>query len=82
MKSVLFCKSNPISFADNNCRILLNVKKKLTIERLSLWNEICCKLNESINVIKEMIDVRVKFKEFQGFGSEEVEGLIETLYID
>ncbi len=51
----------------NNYRMLLNAKNELTIER---W----CKLNDSINVIKEMIDVRDEFKECEGFSREEVEG--------
>ncbi len=41
-----------------------------------------CKLNDSINVIKEMIDVRDEFKECQGFSRDEVEGFIEMLCID
>ncbi len=36
----------------------------------------------SINVIKEMIDVRDEFKECEGFSGEEVEGFIEMLCID
>ncbi len=54
----------------------------LIIEGLSVWNEICCKLNDSINVIKEIVDVRDEFKECQGFSREEVEGFIEMLWID
>ncbi len=50
--------------------------------QLSVWNERCCKLNDNINVIKEMIDVSDEFKECQGFSGEEVEGFIEMLYID
>ncbi len=42
----------------------------------------CCKLNDSINVIKEMVDVRDEFKESQGFRREEVEGFIEMLCFD
>ncbi len=57
------------------------LKNELTIEGLSLWNERCCKLNDSINVIKEMIDVRDEFKECQCF-SRELEGFIEMLCID
>ncbi len=57
-------------------------EKELTIKGLSVWNERCCKLNDSINVIKEMIDVRDEFKECQGFSREEVEGFIEMLCID
>ncbi len=38
--------------------------------------ERCCKLNHSINVIKEMVNVRDEFKESQGFSREEVEGFI------
>ncbi len=41
-----------------------------------------CKLNDSINIIKEMVDVRDEFKECQGFSKEEVEGFIEMLCID
>ncbi len=62
--------------------MLLNAKNELTIEGLSEWNEICWKLNDSINVIKEMVDVRDEFKECQGFSREEVEGFIEMLCID
>ncbi len=47
---------------------------------LEIWNR-CCELNDSINVIKEMIDVRDEFKECQGF-IREVEGFIEMLCID
>ncbi len=55
VKSVAFiCKSNSISCAGNNYRMLLNAKNELTIDGLSVWNEICCKFNDSINVIKEM----------------------------
>ncbi len=39
-------------------------------------------MNDSIDVIKEMIDVRDEFIECQGFTREEVEGFIEMLYID
>ncbi len=67
------CKTNPMSCAGNNYRMLLNAKNKLIIEGLSLWNERCCKLNDSINVIKEMVDVRDEFIECQGFSREEVE---------
>ncbi len=52
------CKPNPTFCAGNNYSMLLNAKDELTIEGLSVWNERCCKLNDSINVIKEMIDVR------------------------
>ncbi len=38
------------------------LKQELTIEGLSVWNE-RCKLNNSINVINEMIDVRDELKE-------------------
>ncbi len=62
--------------------MLLNAKNELIIEGLSVRNERCCKLNDSINVIKEMIDVRGEFKECQGFSKEEVEGFIEMLCID
>ncbi len=62
--------------------MLLNAKNQLTIEELSVWNERCCKLNDSINVIKEMIDVRDEFKECQGFIREKMEGFIEMLCID
>ncbi len=62
-----------------NYRMLLNDKNELTVEGLSVWNESCCKLNNSINIIKEMIGVRDKFKECQGFSREQVEGYFETL---
>ncbi len=55
MKTVDFiCKSNPMSCAGNNYRMLL----------------------------KEMVDLRDEFKEYQGFGREDVEGFIEMLCID
>ncbi len=74
MTSVAYiCKSNPMSCAGNNYKMLLNAKNELTIERLSVWNERCCKLNDSINVIKEMVDVRNEFNECQGFSREVVE---------
>ncbi len=57
-------------------------KNELRIEGLSLWNERCCKLNYSINVIKEMVFVRDEFREYQCFSREEVEGFIEMLCID
>ncbi len=38
--------------ACNNYRMLLNAENELKIEGLSAWNEICCKLNDKINVIK------------------------------
>ncbi len=83
MKPVFcFCKSNPISCTGNNYRIFLNAKNELIIKGLSVWNERFCKLNDSINAIKEMIDVRDEFKECQSFSREEVEGLIEMLCID
>ncbi len=66
VKSVAFIsRSNPMSCAGNNYRMLLNVRYELTIEGLSVWNERCCKLNDSINVTKEMVDVRDEFKECQ-----------------
>ncbi len=71
-----------MSCAGNNYRMLLNAKNELTIKGLSVWNDRYCKLNDSINVIKEMIDVRDEFKECQGFSREEVEGFIEMLCID
>ncbi len=65
MKSVAFiCKYNPMSYAGNKYRMLLNDKNEFTIKELSL---------------KEMIDVRDKFKECQGFSREEVERFIETV---
>ncbi len=83
VKSVAFiCNSNPMSCAGNNHRMLSNAKNELTIDGLSAWNERCCKLNDSINVIKEMVDVRDEFKECQSFSGEEVEGFIEMLCID
>ncbi len=84
VKSVAFiCKSNPMSCAGNNYRMLFkNVKNELTIEGLSVWNERCCLLNDNINVIKEMIDVSNEFKECQGFSREEVEGFIEIVCIN
>ncbi len=49
VKSVAFiCKSNPMSCPGNNYRMLLNAKNELTIEGFSVWNERCCKLNDSI----------------------------------
>ncbi len=75
-------KSNPMPCAGNNLRMLLNAKDDLTIKGLSVWNERCCKLIDSINVIKEMVDGRDEFKECQGFSREEVEGFIEMLCID
>ncbi len=73
VKSVAFiCKSNPMSCAGNNYRMLLNDKNELTIEGLSVWNERCCKLNDSINVIKEMFDVRDEFKECPSFSRQDV----------
>ncbi len=71
-----------MSCAGNNYRMLLNAKNELTIEGVSVWNERCCKLNDSITVIKGMIDVRDEFKECQGFSREEVEGFIEMLCIE
>ncbi len=42
VKSVAFiCKSNPMSCAGNNYRMLLNAKHELIIEGLSLSNESC-----------------------------------------
>ncbi len=78
MKSVAFiCKSNPMSCADSNYRKLLNAKNALTIQGLSVWNEICCKLNNGINIIKEMINVRDEFKECR---SEQVKGFIDFFH--
>ncbi len=83
VKSVAFiCKSNPMFCAGNNYRMLLNAKNQLTVEGLSVWNERCFKLNDSINVIKEIIDVRDEFKEYQSFSKEEVEGFLEMLCTD
>ncbi len=46
--SVAFiCKSNPMSCVGNNYRMLLNAKNELIIEGLSVWNERCCKMNDS-----------------------------------
>ncbi len=76
VKSVAFiCKSNPMFCAGNNYRILLNAKHEFTIEGLLVWNERCNKLNDSINITKEMIDVRDEFKECQGFSRDEVENI-------
>ncbi len=58
---LFICISNPMPYAGNNYR-KLNDKNELTIEKLSAWNEIC-KLNYSINVMKEIIDIRDEFKE-------------------
>ncbi len=83
MKYVAFIsKSSPMYCACNNFRMLLNAKNYLTIEGLSVWNEWCCKLNDSIYVIKKMVDVRDEFKECQGFSREKMEGFIEMLCID
>ncbi len=49
VKSVAFiCKSNPMSCAGNNYRMLLNAKNELTIEGLVVWSETCCKLYDKI----------------------------------
>ncbi len=70
MKCFTFiCTTNPTSCADNNYRMLLNAKHGLTIQRLSVWNERSCKLNDNINVIEEMIDVKDEFNEYQAFVS-------------
>ncbi len=61
---------------------MLNATNELTIEGLSVWNEWCCKLNDSINVINEVIVVIDEFIECQGFSKEDVEGFIEMLCID
>ncbi len=83
VKSVAFIsKSNPMSCAGNNYRMLSNAKNEFTIEALSVWNERCCKWNDSINFIKEMVHVRDEFKECQKFNREEVVGFIEMLCID
>ncbi len=77
VKSVAFiCKSNPMFCAGNNYRMLLNATNELTIKGLSVWNE-RYKLNDSINIIKEMIDVRDEFKECQGLSKEEVKDLLK-----
>ncbi len=53
VKSVAFIsKSSAMSCAHNIDRMLLNAKNELTIEGLSVWNKRCCKLNDSINVIR------------------------------
>ncbi len=62
----LICKSNPMACAGNDYKIFLNAKHELTIDGLSVWNEIYWKLNDSVNVIKEMIDVRYEFKVLVG----------------
>ncbi len=67
-----------MSCVANNYRMMLNAENKLTIKGLSAWNERCCKLNDSINVKNEMIDVIDEFKECQGFSKEEVVGFIES----
>ncbi len=72
-----------MSCIGNNYKMLLNAKNEITIEGLSVCNERCYKLNDSINVIKEMVDVTDEFKECQGFSGEEVEGftaLIDCFY--
>ncbi len=71
-----------MSCAGNNYRMLLNAKNELIIEGLSVWNERCCELNDSIYVIKDIVDVRDEFKECQGFSKGELEGFIEMLCID
>ncbi len=83
MKYVAFIsKSSPMSCAGNNYRMLLNAKNDLTNEGLSVWNERYCKLNDSIHVIKEMVDVKDELKEYRGLSREEVEGFIEIFCID
>ncbi len=51
---VNICKSNPVFCAGNNYRLMSNAKNEHTIEGLSVWNERCCELNDSmkLNVIK------------------------------
>ncbi len=41
VKSVTFiCKSNPMSCAGNNYRMLINAKNELKIEGLSVWKDV------------------------------------------
>ncbi len=54
-----------MSCTGNNYRMLLNSKNELTNKGLSVWNERYCKLNDSINVINEMIDVKNELKNFK-----------------
>ncbi len=63
-------KSNPMSCAGNNYRMLLNAKNELTVKGLSVWNERCWKLNDSIKAIKEMIDVRDELKKMSSVSRE------------
>ncbi len=49
---------------------------------MSLQSRDYCKLNDSMNVIKEMIDVRDEFQEWQSFSREEVGEFIKMLCID
>ncbi len=54
MKCVAFiCKSNPMSCGGNNYRMLLNAENELTIEGLSVCNDIY-KLNDSKRWIQRM----------------------------
>ncbi len=48
VKSVAFIgKSNPMSCAGNNYRMLLNATNELTMEGVSVWNEnVCYKRND------------------------------------
>ncbi len=60
--------------------MLLFANNEFTIEWSSVWNERCCKLNDSLSVIKEMIQVRDECKESKS--KKEVEVFIEALCID
>ncbi len=73
------CNSNPMSCAGNNYKLLLNDKNEFGVFNMIEWKMKYTELIENVYVLKEMIDVRIGFKECVGFSMEEVEAIIEDI---
>ncbi len=80
VKTIAFiCNSNPMSCAGNNYKLLLNDKNEFGVFNMIEWKMKYTELIENVYVLKEMIDVRIGFKECVGFSMEEVEAIIEDI---
>ena len=76
------CKTNPMSCAGNNYRFLLNNQNILEVDNTNEWANRYAELNDSVNVIKEMIDVRDGYKTCEGFDEIMVKSIIDDICIN
>ena len=76
------CISNPTSCAGRNYRYLLDNNGVLKVTELYDWQNMLHDMTDSLNVLREMIDVRDGFKNCMYFNIEEVNYVIEDICVN